>query len=372
MLIRTFSMSAIFLASIIAGCSTFKGYPDPPGKDKLHSLKYIDQTFYDTLNSYTSSDEFRRQDIRNAFIRQRMVEIDFSYLTFERKLQTESLIGTGYSDWASTTLTAAIPGTSSVHGKNVLSGLATLLSTSKNVYNNEVLAQSTMPALVAEMRANRAKKRKEIIDKLPNDVSGYDLYSAWADLNEYYETGTLSSAINSLNSTALKKREKEEREAPNTNQIESEALPPLVSASDTNADTGDANSDTSPAAPAEPETPAADSSDTALPTEPEVADAAEVPPAPVEPIISGSNPVSATETNIPTPPPVITHVLINMNKPAKTLEDWIGENPNNQYALETWLHNHGQNVVVGKFLGRSSYADLQRQAIKDLMQPASH
>ncbi|MDD5393940.1 MAG: hypothetical protein PHE17_13050 [Thiothrix sp.] len=205
------SLCFVFGLSLSLGaCSTFEGYPDPPvGGAK--SLKEIDGLLYEALQRYSQeSDPFIRQEIRNSLTRQRMVEIDFSYQQFEQNLHAENVRGSVYTDWASTALTAAIPATGSTHSKNVLSGLSTVLTTSKTTYDNKVLMQATMPALVSEMRASRAWQRADILKKLNQPVNSYDIYAAWSDLNDYYLAGTLPGAISALNSAASSKRARAE------------------------------------------------------------------------------------------------------------------------------------------------------------------
>ncbi|WP_287602345.1 hypothetical protein [Thiothrix sp.] len=353
------SLSAVLgLSLVLSACSTFEGYPDPPS-GRTDALENIDKVLHQTLQHYSQEgDEIRRQDIRNALMRQRMVEIDFAYQAFEKKLHSENLRGSVYTDWASTALTAAVPGTSGSHSKNVLAGLSTFLTTSKSIYDSKVLAESTMPALIAEMRTSRAKSRGELLKRLQSPVGEYDIYSAWSDLNRYYEAGTLPSAITALNSAAISRSTIADTENDQTPIAESLALDSLLL--------------TAPSETA----PVTDVRDSPNDADNAVHDVVNVI-TPASPTL----PAHVTEP-IPTPapdslrparpnPPSSTHTPIDMSKPAETLRTWIDGNTNNLFALEDWLKEQGQGMFVPKFLKDSSASnkELQRKAITTLMKP---
>lgn len=310
------------VATSVGGCSTFEGYPLSPGTQG-RTLGKIEPMLFDALKAYSQPDT-DKFETRNNLVRFRMAEIDYEYQEFEKNLHAENVRGSVYTDWATTALTAAVPAVSNISTKDTLSGLATILASGKSTYDNKVLLQATMPALIAEMRARRTNLRAEIFKRMNYSPEQYDIYTAWSNLEDYYTAGTIPSAIASLNSKAGENLAWAERDS----AIREISTPPPPSI--------------------QPVTPPIEG-------RPESA-------TPVSPVTSSGAEFDNPPTRSYRPP------AGNISNPLAEIKKWLEANPTrNIPTLINWLkQDPARPQVTNEFL-KPKYESLQRQAIADIV-----
>jgi len=197
------TLTIVCLCFSVSACSTFQGYPKKPGSPG-NTLAEREPIFNEYLTKYAVADQLEQKQLRNDLVRRRMAEIDFVYQNFEKKIHVESVRADAYSQWASNFLDGATGFVSNLGNAQALTAASLFISNGKTTFDNAALVSSTMPALIAEMKASRAHLKTQIIRRIKASANEYDIYSAWSDLNEYYIVGTIPSAIASLNAKAKK------------------------------------------------------------------------------------------------------------------------------------------------------------------------
>jgi hypothetical protein len=173
--------------------------PDPPkvtvstepAADYLLStnalIKYNQQT-----------DNNKKQELRNEIIDARMAELDAKFREFERSLYKEG-IGSGVgTDWTLLTLTAAATISTVTTTKTTLAALATAIAGGSAVFKKEALFDKTMPALMAQMHAERELVRAEIRKKEQLSTRDYTWYAAESDLMRFEYAASIPAAINAV------------------------------------------------------------------------------------------------------------------------------------------------------------------------------
>jgi len=138
---------------------------------------------------------------RNTIIEARMAEIDVAYFQYESRISAEIRSG-NFATSVAGILIGAAGGQSSGAAAANYAALGGVLSGATAAYQKEVLLNQSLQAFISQMRANRNRKKTEIIGKLAEKGDVYTLQSALSDLAEYYQAGTLASAIAGLTEKA--------------------------------------------------------------------------------------------------------------------------------------------------------------------------
>jgi hypothetical protein len=76
--------------------------------------------------------------------------------------------------------------------------------------NKDLYYQKTIPALLAQMEANRLKAKLHILQGLAQPDSKYSLMLAYTDLDSYKSAGSIPAAISSVTQDAANAKEKAE------------------------------------------------------------------------------------------------------------------------------------------------------------------
>lgn len=195
---------ACVLAVLLSGCASIRGYPVDP-ENSAAALKRLLPYFngteaaaYDELPVGSKVRTEKRNEI--VFARMRAYDIEFS--NFERELYGSSnsvSIGTDLAGLALGGLTATVGGAST---KAALGAASVGILGTNTAINKDLYFQKTIPALLAQMQANRAKQRLVILEKLVLPDSRYPLMAAYADLDAYADAGSIPNAISSITQDA--------------------------------------------------------------------------------------------------------------------------------------------------------------------------
>lgn len=186
--------------AMLSGCAAFHGYPERPV-----DLTYDYSSISDDISAAKMTECFAKDGneaiaCRNKFISARMYATDIRFSEFEERLfrQTRE---SGFAATLSTLgLTSAAAFTSG-SGSQVLSGIAAFIIGGREAFQKEVLAERTIIAIHTAMRANRAQIRLRILLGLRQSIETYPLALALANVNEYYDAGTILGALIGITET---------------------------------------------------------------------------------------------------------------------------------------------------------------------------
>ncbi len=193
--IVTGSVAVLGIALGVSGCLSSLS----DGPERLVSIveetSSIRAQFGSVPRDYFSWAEWQKVAFRDEFITARMSGIDIQFSAYETSLRQErQQLG-----FLATTTNIALMGTSSliapVQTKNILSAAAGGLTGANAAYNDDILLNRTIQVLQSQMRANRSRKAAFILAKLGSPISVYPIGMAQSDLEDYYQAGTLTSAL---------------------------------------------------------------------------------------------------------------------------------------------------------------------------------
>lgn len=195
--------------ALLAGCSTtFRGTPDAVS-DREADVQALRQQF--TSGEVSTCLAAQTDACRNRIIRARKAAEDIRFYEFEEKVFQEGR-ATGFAATVGTLgLTTASAATTGTIAK-VLAGLAALVTGTREAYDKEVLAEKTLQALFAAMRANRAAAELRIRSGLQQPVSAYSLEDGMGDVEAYRRAGTVQAALDTVTETASVKAKESEQE----------------------------------------------------------------------------------------------------------------------------------------------------------------
>lgn len=142
------------------------------------------------------------KEARNEFIVGRLTLMNLRYLQFIRKLTSErqlldsatgiTLLGLGLAG-------SAVP---YAQTKTILAAIAAGVAGSKEVIDKNYYFEKTIPALVAQMNAERKKALVPILTGIRSNLDEYPFAQAVTDLHNYYHAGTFAGAIQGIQAEA--------------------------------------------------------------------------------------------------------------------------------------------------------------------------
>jgi hypothetical protein len=186
---------------LLAGCTAFKGYPErstDPSTDLLQLRPDIEAK--QITACLQEATEAAALACRNRIIAARMYAIDIQFSEFEESLfqQTRS------SGFAATVATLGLTSAAAVAGgtaSQLLSGAAAFIIGTREAFQKEVLAERTLVAIHTAMRAGRTRVAIRLREGLRSPVSDYPLALGLADLNAYYDAGTILGSLIGITET---------------------------------------------------------------------------------------------------------------------------------------------------------------------------
>lgn len=189
---------------LISGCASIQGYPaDPEATNKtLDSLSpYFDGTEEKKYEALSIDTDARTQK-RNEIVSGRMRAYDIEFSKFKRQLYGSSntiTVGTDLVGLALGGLTATV---GSAATKAALGAASAGVLGANTAINKDLYFQKTIPALIAQMEANRAKRQLVLFQGLAQPDSKYSLIVAFSDLDAYKSAGSIPDAIGSITQNA--------------------------------------------------------------------------------------------------------------------------------------------------------------------------
>lgn len=203
----------LFVSLTVSGCSAFRGAP----KSMINydaEIKRLDKYFnpevqaeYEKINP--STDPQKAKIARNEIINGRLRVYDLQYSRFKSDLYKEGVGSNIGVDGAVITM-GAIGALSSGGTSKTLSGITAGVTGIKGSVDKNLFYEKTMPALLVEMDGQRLQVLARIRQGQKESVTDYPLLEALADVDSYFDAGTIYGAIDGvLKSAGDKKNEAE-------------------------------------------------------------------------------------------------------------------------------------------------------------------
>ena len=186
----------------LTGCAGIASAPPRFGTE-TNALQSVDAYFATILRRYLAAPPLKQKELRNGFIETRTALIDQSYAGFRQTLYTQRVGMNVGVDLATLGLNAVGAVTGSAPAKTGLHALSGGLIGSKASVDKNVFFDRTMPALLAQMEAQRSAVRLRLLGGMMVGPDRYPLLQARADLEEYYVAGTMVGAIGSITTQAM-------------------------------------------------------------------------------------------------------------------------------------------------------------------------
>lgn len=189
---------------LLVACAPLVGYPnDPENTDATLTrlTPYFDGTREsDYFKPSNTSQE--RAAIRNEIVLARMRAYDIEFLDFEKRLYGDGNSVTLGGDLVALALTGLVATTGNAATKSALGAASTGVLGAKAAIDKDLYYQKTIPALLAQMEADRLKALLPITAGLKLSDADYPLMQAYIDLNTYQSAGSIPAAINAVNTNA--------------------------------------------------------------------------------------------------------------------------------------------------------------------------
>lgn len=199
-----FRMSLMALAmSSLLGCASINGYPKDP-EDTSATLSKLTPYFDGTEErTYLSAGtEFGRQQKRDEIILARLRAYDIEFAAFEKDMFAQGNTITTGADLIDLVLAGLTATVGNASTKAALGATSAGVVGAQATISKDLFYQRTIPALLAQMEANRAKAKLTIIKSMGQPDSSYSLMQAYLDLDVYKNAGSLVGAVTSITQDA--------------------------------------------------------------------------------------------------------------------------------------------------------------------------
>ena len=190
-------------AAALASCAPIQGYPKDP-EDTDATLLALTPYFNGSaeVDYLSTSDPALRMSKRNAIVLARIRGYDIEFADFERRLYGDGNVVNLSSDLAGLVLAGLIATTGNAGTKAALGAAAGGILGANTAMNRDLYYQKTIPALLAQMEADRLKALTPITTGLKASDADYPLMQAYIDLDTYKNAGSIPGAITSINQSA--------------------------------------------------------------------------------------------------------------------------------------------------------------------------
>lgn len=194
----------LLLATLtLAGCAAVVGYPKDPEKTSavLDALKpYFDPKKEAAYSA--ESDSMKRRAMRDEIVLNRVRAYDILFAQYERVLW-----GTGNSitlggDLVALALGGLATTVGSTSAKTGFAAASTGVVGANAAINRDLYFQRTLPALLAQMEANRAKVKLKILAGIKQSDDQYSLSLADLDLADLKSAGSMPAAVSNITQQA--------------------------------------------------------------------------------------------------------------------------------------------------------------------------
>ena len=203
---RWAALLCLSAALLLGGCAAFDGYPKRVTDPEADMAALKDQLSAKAIDECLTAPDLA---CRNRIIGARMYATDIRFSQFEEDLFRDTRRGGFNATLATLGLTTAAAA-STGGAAQVLSGLSALIIGGREAFQKEVLSERTVIAIHTAMRARRAQVALRLRGALVAPIASYPLEAALADLDAYYNAGTVLGALVNITETVGAGAEKAE------------------------------------------------------------------------------------------------------------------------------------------------------------------
>jgi hypothetical protein len=194
----------------LVGCSGKSGDPFAPKRPPFLDTSIAKDTSNtstvnlakDFADAWELLQKTSSPDNRDAALRAGFNMIDANYYDFREQLYTRRAVSDLTFDLVNLSLSFAAAISGGEQAKTVLASLisavtGTKLALAQDIYNNKATL-----AIISQMDALRTQKRADMEGRIGKDLAFYPVTMAIKDLADYYEAGTVASALSTITETA--------------------------------------------------------------------------------------------------------------------------------------------------------------------------
>ena len=194
---------SVCVSMTVSSCAAIHGYAtDPEDTDSvLQGLAtYFGPKAEDAYNAQT--DATKRKQLRETIVLNRMRAYQIEFDDFEKALNFYGSTATTGTDLAALVLNGLGATTGSAATKSALAAASAGIIGAQGDINKDLFYKSTLPALLAQMEANRTKVKVIIYTGLAQDDEKYPLARADDDLDSLKMAGSIPGAIANITQQA--------------------------------------------------------------------------------------------------------------------------------------------------------------------------
>ena len=201
------------LALTVAGCASYRGAPDTieMTTTDAHTGQTTavvvgdncpsDQTVADFVSNTRAPAGITKRSWRDMIIGDCIARADSKYSAFIVGLHKEGTATNLGFDLAAITLTG-VGAVASKASANAVSAASTGVIGAGAAINKDLFYQKTIPAIIAQMDANRAEIYGSIKKSEQVDEATYTLTDAQHDIRDYVEAGSIDAAVSKITTSA--------------------------------------------------------------------------------------------------------------------------------------------------------------------------
>lgn len=192
---------------VLGGCAALDGYPgdpSPPGNlDTLRQAYFPLNTQLEDAYKAALGDPVKRRQLRDEIVYGRMHVYDMEFTLFVRDLSAGNNTFSVGTDFAALALSGLGATTGNAATKAALAAASGGVLAANGAVNKDIFYQKTVPAIIAQMEADRENAEATIVNNLANlNDDQYPLQRAVLDLDRLNDAGNLNSAIATITKSA--------------------------------------------------------------------------------------------------------------------------------------------------------------------------
>ena len=215
---------AVSAVALLVACGPIQGYPVDPsdGDAVLHNLQSYFKPDWEVRYTSQTTEETRR-GFRDEIVINRLRAYDIEFNRFEKRLWGDSNLVSMGGDLVALTLAGLGATAGDAVTKSALAAASAGVVGAQAAISKDLYYQRTLPALLAQIEANRDKVKLSILNGLGLPDAQYSLYRADLDLEALQSASALPSAIGGITEQAA-----DQKATAAANLAKAEFLVPLV------------------------------------------------------------------------------------------------------------------------------------------------
>ena len=217
------------LTGMLTACAPVRGYSDNPANEAAVQASLAPYFSPDKEEKYATLSGQERQNLRNTVVINRMRAYEIAFGDFERRLWGDANILSAGGDLLVLALAGLGATTGSTATSSALAAASAGIVGGQAAVNKDLYYQRTMPALLAQMEANRDKIKLAILQGLGKSDDQYSLYQADLDLDALQRASGIPGAVGDITQQATASKATAEAKLLEASSVVTE-IPPDVAA----------------------------------------------------------------------------------------------------------------------------------------------